>query len=101
MPSIELSKLQAVSAPRAPADTDRLVGQEGTGTRTATARGGAAAGAGVAIDVSSQIDTSQPPLDTDRVAQIREALKEGSYPLVPAEIADAMIAAQISFGIAR
>lgn len=33
------------------------------------------------------------PVDADRVAQIRSAIRDGSYPLVPASVADAMIAA--------
>ncbi|RIV81356.1 flagellar biosynthesis anti-sigma factor FlgM [Aurantiacibacter xanthus] len=37
---------------------------------------------------------SNPPVDTDRVTQIRNALKDGTYPLVPASVADAMIASR-------
>lgn len=33
------------------------------------------------------------PVDSDRVAVIRKAVEEGRYPVVPARIADAMIAA--------
>jgi negative regulator of flagellin synthesis FlgM len=33
------------------------------------------------------------PVDNDRVSEIRNALREGTYPLVPARVADAMIAA--------
>ncbi|BBC72177.1 conserved hypothetical protein [Altererythrobacter sp. B11] len=33
------------------------------------------------------------PVDHDRVAEIRKAVEQGKYPLVPAKIADAMIAA--------
>ena len=33
------------------------------------------------------------PVDQDRVAQIRKALENNTYPLIPAEIADAVIAA--------
>jgi negative regulator of flagellin synthesis FlgM len=33
------------------------------------------------------------PVDTDRVAQIRRAIEEGSIPVLPARIGDAMIAA--------
>ncbi|MBY8824467.1 flagellar biosynthesis anti-sigma factor FlgM [Sphingomonas colocasiae] len=36
-----------------------------------------------------------PPIDHDRVSLIRKAIAEGSYPVVPAKIADAMIAAGI------
>ena len=33
------------------------------------------------------------PIDADRVAQIRQAIEQGAYPLVPSEIADGIIAA--------
>jgi negative regulator of flagellin synthesis FlgM len=36
---------------------------------------------------------AEPPMDQDRVAQIRKAIEQGRYPVVPARIADAMIAA--------
>lgn len=42
------------------------------------------------------ITAKEPPVDHERVAEIRRAIAEGSYPLVPAEIADAMIAAQLT-----
>ena len=35
----------------------------------------------------------QPPVDADRVALIRKAIETGAYPIIPAKIADAMIAA--------
>lgn len=38
----------------------------------------------------------EPPVDHERVEQIRLALARGAYPLVPAEIADAMIAAKLT-----
>ncbi|BDI60084.1 flagellar biosynthesis anti-sigma factor FlgM [Qipengyuania nanhaisediminis] len=106
MPSVELSKLQAVTGPRALSDTDRAA-IEARGSRNAATPGqsGAAPGSGVSIEVSPELDVSRaaasPPVDKDRVAEIRNALEEGRFPLVPAQIADAMIAAQISFGIRR
>lgn len=33
------------------------------------------------------------PVDADRVAEIRRAIEEGRYPVIPTRIADAMIAA--------
>ena len=39
------------------------------------------------------------PVDAERVQQIKAALKDGSYPLVPTRIADAMIAAQVSLSL--
>ena len=34
-----------------------------------------------------------PPVDRDRISEIRAAVREGNYPLIPAKVADAMIAA--------
>ena len=39
-------------------------------------------------------DLMSPPFDADRVAAIRKAIEQGSYPLLPAKIADAIIAAR-------
>lgn len=49
------------------------------------------------IGVATAITTadSGAPVDADRVSEIRKALEEGRYPLVPAKIADAMIAAEL------
>ncbi|MBA4353322.1 MAG: flagellar biosynthesis anti-sigma factor FlgM [Novosphingobium sp.] len=56
----------------------------------------AVAGAGAAAQVqrSSALDAgSSAPVDVERVKDIRQAIETGNYPLVPAKIADAMIAA--------
>ena len=37
---------------------------------------------------------AKPPVDVERVQQIKKALQEGRYPIVPASIADNIIAAQ-------
>ncbi len=37
----------------------------------------------------------QAPIDRERVELIKRAIADGSYPIVPAKIADAMIAAGI------
>ncbi len=42
-----------------------------------------------------------PPVDQDRVALIRKAIADGSYPVVPAKIADAIIAAGILLRTAK
>lgn len=34
-----------------------------------------------------------PPVDTERVSAIKRAVETGTYPILPAKIADAMIAA--------
>ena len=46
-----------------------------------------------AVALSDAVDPGQPPVDTDRVEVIRKAVESGQYPVVPAKIADAMIAA--------
>ena len=110
MPSIELNKLQAVTGVRALSDTERSAAGALGKTRVDQASGNSgAAGAvsgGISLEIGSTagaagIASSSPPIDTDRVSQIRDALKEGSYPLIPAKIADAIIAAQFSFEVQR
>lgn len=108
MSSFELSKLQGIAAQgiaaqaitpaRALSDSDRT--QLDARSRTA-ARPGEASGAkpGVAIEINAAVDGSQPPVDVDRVSEIRQALKDGTYPLVPTKIADAIIAARVGFGV--
>ena len=44
---------------------------------------------------ATRLAETAPRADADRVAQIRKAVENGSYPLVPARIADAMIAAEM------
>lgn len=57
-----------------------------------------ARGAGVVVDVVGGAEAVSPPVDHDRVAQIRDALREGTYPIVPAKITDALIAARLVLG---
>jgi negative regulator of flagellin synthesis FlgM len=42
---------------------------------------------------SDALDVGQPPIDAERVAVIRRAIETGNYPIIPARVADAMIAA--------
>ena len=44
-----------------------------------------------------KVMASKPPVDTDRVQQIKKALQDGRYPIVPAKIADSIIAARYSW----
>jgi negative regulator of flagellin synthesis FlgM len=61
------------------------------------APGGKAAPAAVAAkaagNAGSVLDAGAPPIDTDRVAVIRKAVEDGHYPVIPARVADAVIAA--------
>lgn len=56
---------------------------------------GRAPEAGVAVETNGAIASGRPPVDAERVAEIRAALRDGSYPIIPAKIADAMIAAKL------
>lgn len=46
-----------------------------------------------AVVRSDAFDPGSPPVDADRVTMIRKAVENGKYPVVPAKIADAIIAA--------
>lgn len=99
MPSFEMNRLQSVAGISPVSSAERAkakVAPEGG----APSSGGSAAdttkSAGVAVEVAAPVQ-SGPPVDTDRVAEIRSALRDGTYPLVPTKIADAIIAAQYEF----
>jgi negative regulator of flagellin synthesis FlgM len=96
MPSVELSKLPGVSAPRAITAGERA--QIEARPRPAADASGAAT-SGISLEVTAASDPASPPVDAERVKQIKAALKDGSYPLVPTKIADAMIAAQVSLSL--
>jgi len=95
MPSFELSKLQAVSSVRPLGETDDRSIEARLSRHSPQAAPTGAASGGVRIEVNTGVDASTPPVDDDRVAQIRDALRTGNYPLTPTRIADAMIAAQL------
>lgn len=108
MPSFELNRLQAVTGAKPLSSTDRMTQGPAEGNRTAVsdAPGAKAAAGGVSIAIGSALQASEisgakAPVDSDRVAMIRDALRDGTYPLVPTQIADAMIAAQMNFEIER
>jgi negative regulator of flagellin synthesis FlgM len=65
-------------------------------SRAADASGPAAATASSRSSVSAPPSVSagaSAPVDADRVHAIRKAVEEGRYPVVPTQIADAIIAA--------
>jgi negative regulator of flagellin synthesis FlgM len=95
MPSVELSKLQGIAAARAVATSERAQIE----TRAAAPRSSAAPAPGVSVEIGDAASAASAPVDAERVREIRAALKDGTYPLVPAKIVDAMIAAQISFAL--
>lgn len=95
MPTVELSKLQGIAAARAVATSERAQIE----TRAAAPRSSAAPAPGVSVEIGDAASAASAPVDAERVREIRAALKDGTYPLVPAKIVDAMIAAQVSFAL--
>ena len=76
-----LSRLKAKgAAPVARTENVRPIGNEAAKSGEITLATVASAG-------------SEAPVDHDRVAEIRNAIEQGRYPVVPTKIADAMIAA--------
>jgi negative regulator of flagellin synthesis FlgM len=58
-----------------------------------TARAGISSAKPEGAPVTSVVSAGgEPPIDHERVMEIRKAVEQGHYPLVPARIADAMIA---------
>ena len=51
------------------------------------------AAAPAAVQTSAALDPGKPPVDENRVSEIRNAIQRGTYPLLPTRVADAMIAA--------
>lgn len=49
---------------------------------------------GVSVQTGARVSAGEAPVDSERVQQIRDALRNGEYPLVPAQITDAIIAAR-------
>lgn len=95
MPPIELGTAQRIGA----VDT-RLARVTGGDTTTVNAADAVAktrtttsVSAAPAVETSQALNAGAAPIDTDRVALIRKAVESGNYPVVPAKIADAMIAA--------
>lgn len=98
MPSVELSKLPGAGAARAATVGERA--QIEARTRPAAPGASSAAPApGISLEVTAATDAATPPVDAERVNQIKAALRDGSYPLVPTKIVDAMIAAQVSLSL--
>ena len=76
----------------------RAVGSRDSAARTAATpreAGIAPADQGVSVETGSRVAAGSVPVDSDRVATIKEALRDGSYPIVPARITDALIAARL------
>ncbi len=84
MPPIELGPTRPVGATDA-----RTVRSSGGQVQ----QGGQSTTAPAALVRSEALDPGEAPVDAERVTAIRKAVEQGNYPLVPAKIADAIIAA--------
>lgn len=84
MPPIEIGPLRSLSA------IESRLARQASDSKTQSAK----AEASVAAVVQSEVlDAGDMPVDFERVKMIREAVEQGTYPILPAKIADAMIAA--------
>lgn len=87
MPPIELGPL----GPQRPRGTGAVATGKATPVANDTARAHAAPQS--AVQRSAALDPGEVPVDAERVAEIRKAIERGHYPVLPAKVADAMIAA--------
>lgn len=84
MPPIELGPARPVSA------VDVRLARTAGGTKDAPARAESTAAPVVRSDA---LDPGKPPVDAERVEIVRKAVENGTYPVIPAKVADAIIAA--------
>ncbi|MFM5931607.1 MAG: flagellar biosynthesis anti-sigma factor FlgM [Novosphingobium sp.] len=75
---------------RAVNSSDARLLQKSVGDRPAAPAGGSAPSV---VVTSQSFAAGPPPVDSERVAEVRKAVESGTYPLVPATVADAIIAA--------
>lgn len=85
MPPIEVGPARALSAIEA--RLARHAGGPGQGPVKAQER------LQQSVVTSDALDPGEAPVDVERVDMIRKAVETGTYPVVPAKIADALIAA--------
>lgn len=80
------------SRPTLPAPTqDRA----SVGAQSGKPAASAASSDAVRVETGPATRFDEAPVDAERVGQIRAALKDGTYPILPARIADAMVAARL------
>jgi negative regulator of flagellin synthesis FlgM len=84
MPPIEVGPLRSLSA------VENRLSRKAGETAAQAAR---AEKSEPAVVQSEVLDAGEAPVDAERVDLIRKAVENGTYPVVPARIADAMIAA--------
>lgn len=83
------ARLDAATIDRTPSAAAPVTGRPGAASDTAPE---------INVSAASTSAATTPPVDSNRVTEIREAIQSGNYPLLPAKIADAMIAAPFLLG---
>ena len=53
------------------------------------------------VELSDAVDPGAPPVDAERVAKIKKAIEQGTYPVLPTRVADAIIAAGLLLRTAK
>jgi len=81
MQPIDFQPLRLVSATSSVAPTSS-VRPDGAAPKTV---------ADVEVSLSALLGTQAPPIDHERVVELRQAIENGTYRLTPAKVADAMI----------
>lgn len=93
MPPIEVGSTSPLGAIQA--RFSRAGSTTGAATPSLSAPGLSAWSESPTVDASAALDPGAVPIDLDRVALIRKAVENGTYPVIPTQIADAMIAAGV------
>ncbi len=79
----------------------RAEGPKAAEPQTSLAEASTRSPTALVTSTTSSLSVAPIPVDVERVAQIRRAVENGTYPLVPARIADAMIAAGMLLSMPR
>ncbi len=97
-PLIEIGSVKPISA----VDTGSVAGSASQpAATTTTAPAASSSPQAAALVTSTALDAGEVPIDNSRVTQIKKAIESGTYPLVPAKISDAMIAAGLMLRTAQ
>ena len=94
MPPIELGPIGPLAArAESAADARKIAAKPVQSQPVANETARSHASANSAVQRSAALDAGAPPVDFDRIAEIRKAIERGHYPVIPMRVADAMIAA--------
>lgn len=84
--AVQVNTIGAGAKP-APTETTQTAAQAASLAATS------AASAAPQVETSDAVKAGEAPVDNERIRTIRQAIEAGKYPMIPAKIADAMIAA--------